>query len=92
VPSNGGDYDRFDCGPLRGYPMYALPALVLVALAVAAGTTSPRFAGYSASRHHRRWLFLAGKITLMLPIVLFGTLALQAVVGTEPNAARSRRN
>ncbi|MGA2144472.1 MAG: hypothetical protein ABSH49_05880 [Bryobacteraceae bacterium] len=74
--------------------MYALPALVLVALAVAAGTTSPRFAGYSASRHHRRWLFLAGKIVLMLmlPIVLFGTLALQAVVGTEPNAARSRRN
>lgn len=83
VPNDGGGYDRFDFGSLHAYPIFALPVVALIALLVAAATVSPRFGEYSAIHHHRRWLFLAGKIGLLLPIVLFGTLILQSLIAVE---------
>jgi hypothetical protein len=83
VPNDGGDYDRFDSGSLHSYPIFALPVVALIAMLVAAATVSLRFGEYSAIHHHRRWLFLAGKIALLLPIVLFGTLILQSMIAVE---------
>jgi hypothetical protein len=71
--SRGG----LDASPLRGYPVFALPAVILIALSVAAATTPARLRGY------RSWLFLTGKIALVLPVVFFCTLILQAIAGQE---------
>ena len=83
VPTDGGGYQRFDYGSLHSYPFFALPLVALIALLVATATTSVRFGEYPRSHHHRRWLFLAAKIGLVLPIVLFGTLVLQSLLGAE---------
>src|ERR1019366_4731154 len=49
-------------------PVLSLPSLV--------ATTSLRLGEYPANRCGWRWVFFAGKIAFMLPIVLFGGLDL----------------
>ena len=83
VPHQGGGDDRFECASLHAYPIFALPIVALIAMWVAAATVSLRLGEYPRSRHYRRWLFLAGKIALLLPIVLFGTLVLQSTLAME---------
>jgi hypothetical protein len=83
VPNDGGGYDGFASGSLHSYPIFALPLVALIALLVAATTVSLRFGDYSAIHLHRRRLFLAGKIGLLLPVVLFGTLIVQSMIAVE---------
>jgi uncharacterized membrane protein HdeD (DUF308 family) len=51
----------------------SLPALL--------ATTSLRLGEYPVNRYGWRWVFFAGKIALVLPLVFFGALALWPIVG-----------
>jgi hypothetical protein len=54
--------------------------MIAMALPVLPVTTSLRLGEYSANRGGRRWLFLAAKIALVVPIVFFGALAFAPIL------------
>lgn len=64
-----------------GQSLLAMLVMPLMALPGLLATTSLRLGEYPANRYGWRWVFLASKIALLLPIVFFGGLALWPIVG-----------
>lgn len=83
VPHGRENHVRISSGPLRSYPLYAMPAVVFICLLVAAATTLPRFRGWGHGRYWRGWMFLGGKIVLLVFIGFFLVLIVQAMIEAE---------
>ena len=60
--------------------------LALLGLPVLVATTSLRLGEYPANRCGWRWVFFAGKIALVLPLVFFGALDLWPIAGPAMRA------
>jgi hypothetical protein len=74
VPHRDGSADRFVCVPLAAPNLLdALLLMMGISAMVLPGVTSLSLGKYPA-HHVGRWIFLAAKFALVLPIVLFGTL------------------
>lgn len=74
APRPDGTVDRFTCVPLAARKLLVLCLLMIgVSVAILPAVTSLSLGEYPA-HHWRRWMFLAAKCALVLPIVLFGTL------------------
>jgi hypothetical protein len=63
-----------------GPPLLAMLLTALMALPGLLATTSLRLGEYPANRYGRRWVFLTGKIALILPIIFFAGLALWPIM------------
>ncbi len=83
LPHGRENYVRISSGPLRSYPLYAMPGVVLICLLIAAATTSPRFRGWRYGRHWRGWMFLGAKIVLLVLIGFSLVLIVQAMIRSE---------
>ncbi len=77
-----GGVDRFTCAPVsEPKPLFAFLLAMAVTGVVLPAVTSMSLGEYPANRHAlshatkmRRWIFLAVKMALVLPIVLFGSV------------------
>lgn len=78
----------------KGYFVLALPFILAISVLVLSATTSLALGEYPPNRHSpfrrirsRRWMFLAIKIILILPIVCCGSLDLASIValGFQPH-------
>lgn len=86
VPAGPGEMDYLTCDSLSGRarkPFHIFFFTVILALLALPATTPLPLGEYAATHHKRpyskrfrRWLFLASKIVLILPIVYFGSLDL----------------
>ncbi|MFN0164870.1 MAG: hypothetical protein ACKV22_00445 [Bryobacteraceae bacterium] len=91
VPGDQGGYDRIECASLdRRQPILVHFLMIVLAILVALAATSPALGEYPAARHSprgatrlRRWIFLAIKIALLIPIVFFGILDLAAISSSQ---------
>ena len=80
VQHAAGSVDRFICVPLaESRLLIVLLLMIAVGVLVLPSVTSMSLGAYPA-HHSRRWIFLAAKIALMLPIVLFGSLDLFSII------------
>jgi len=87
VPAEQGGYDRFECSSLAyGNAGMAYLSTIFVSLLLLSITTPLALGEYPANRHSptgaiglRRWIFLAIKLVLILPIACCGTLDLAAI-------------
>jgi len=83
-----GGVDRFTCVPVAEPQPFLAFLLVMAATGmVLPAVTSMSLGEYPANRHAlsrgagmRRWIFLGVKIVLVLPIVLFGSVALFSMI------------
>jgi hypothetical protein len=87
---------RYNCIPLSGPP----PLVVFAVMMATVGVILPAVTHFSLGEYHakrealsragemRRWLFLAAKIVLVAPIVLFGTLDVFSLIALaiQPHA------
>jgi hypothetical protein len=95
VPNQQGGYDRFECSSLaKGHILLAYLLMIPVSFLLLSATTTLALGEYPANRYSpagatrlRRWIFLAIKIALLLPIVCCGSLDLASLVakGLEPH-------
>lgn len=58
--------------------------MMIMALLVLPTTTSIELGEYPRTKPLRRWIFLAVKFVLVIPIVFFGTFQLVSLLSTEP--------
>ena len=83
-----GSVNRFVCVPLAA-PNLLVALLLMMAISgmVLPAITSLSLGEYPAN-HLRRWIFLAAKFALVLPIVLFGTLDVFSLIAIhlQPHA------
>jgi hypothetical protein len=92
--SDGG-YDRFTCIPLvEPTLLFAFLLMIAISGVILPAVTTLSLGEYPANRHahsrapeFRRWVFLASKIALVLPIVLFGSVDVFSLiaVGLQPH-------
>jgi len=68
---------------LQAFPIPAMLTELVVALLLLAATTPLSLGECPTNRNRRRWVFMSGKIVLLVPIVFFGSLDLGAVIGIE---------
>lgn len=95
VPNEQGGHDRFECVSLaKGHLILGYSLMILVSLLLLSTTTPLALGEYPANRHSptrslrlRRWIFLAIKIALLLPIVYCGSLDLASIIsmGFQPH-------
>ena len=64
-----------------GQSFLFMPVMAVVSLPALLATTSLRMGEYPANRNGWRWVFLAGKIALVLPIIPCGALVLLPIAG-----------
>jgi hypothetical protein len=84
IPNQHDGYDILECVLLdRGLPFLAILMMVPLAILILPTVTSLTLGEYPANRQARRWVFLAVKIALLLPIVFYGTLDLTPLVAQE---------
>jgi hypothetical protein len=96
VPNEQGGADHFDCALLAdGSLILVYLAVIPIALLVLPAITSIRLGEYPSNGHRRspatrprRWIFLAVKLALLLPVVFCGTLDLAFFLapGIQPHA------
>jgi hypothetical protein len=95
VPNEQGGYDRFECSSLaRGPVILAYLFMIPVSFLILSVSTRLALGEYPATRHSprgairlRRWIFLAIKIALLIPIVLCGSFELASLIakGFQPH-------
>ena len=91
IPRPGGAIDRFTMIPLAEPNLLLLFLLIMAVAALILPTVTTLSLGeYPTNRHAhsrtpeiRRWIFLAAKIALVLPIVLFGTLDVFSLIALD---------
>jgi hypothetical protein len=93
VPTENGGSDLFDCAALAdrmGTPIGRFLLTILFACVVLPATTSLSLGEYPGSHASaRRWIFLSGKIALVLVIAFFGSLDF-CHLGSTISSARLR--
>jgi hypothetical protein len=87
---------RFACTPLsEPHPLLSFLLMMLAAGVILPAVTTMSLGEYPANRHPlsratemRRWIFLAAKVLLVLPIALFGALDVFSLIsaGLQPHA------
>ncbi len=85
---------RFRCVPLMPRGLWAYLLMILISAAIVPAVISVHLGDYPASRHAsgtirlRRWIFLAVKLALILPLVLLGSLDVFSLIaiGIQPHA------
>jgi hypothetical protein len=88
VHNTEGGVDRFTFIPLaEPYLLFAFLLVMGLSVAILPAVTSLSLGEYPVNRHAlaratplRRWIFLAAKIALVLPIALFGSIDLFSVI------------
>lgn len=87
APNRQGNSDRFECAALaERQPLSAHLMILAMALLIVSATTSFHLGEYPALARRprfRRWLFLAAKVALVEPIVIFGSLTLAPLAGNS---------
>jgi hypothetical protein len=91
VPNDRGGYDRFEYSPVSERNFIVVYFLmILLSFLIVAATTPLALGEYPANRHSplgtmrlRRWIFLAIKIALLLPIVFCGSFDLASIVSVN---------
>jgi hypothetical protein len=80
--------ERFECIPVPEVHAFYLAGLLLaIACIVLPSVTSLSLGEYPANRTNlRRWIFLAAKVALILPIGLFGALDLLSLIAVSLQA------
>jgi hypothetical protein len=86
VQHSDGSLHRFICVPLTALNLpFALLMMMGISAMVLPAVTSLSLGEYPA-HHLRRWIFLAAKFVLVLPIVLFGTLDVFSLIAIHLQA------
>jgi hypothetical protein len=85
LPNEHGGYDNFECASLaRGQLIVAYLLMIVLAIVILGATTSLGLGEYPPNRNSpRRWIFLALKIALIVPIIFCGSLNLASFTATE---------
>ena len=95
VQNAEGGVDRFTCVPLQDEPKPLLAFLLVLAVSIVVvpTVTSLSLGEYPANRHQlsrtlemRRWIFLAVKIALVLPIVMLGSVDVLSLIAVNLQA------
>jgi hypothetical protein len=88
IQHSDGSVHRFVCVPLAAPRLLAVLLWMMVVSATVLPAVTSLSLGEYPAKHMRRWIFLAAKLALVLPIVLFGTLDVFSLIAIhlQPHA------
>ncbi len=84
VPNALGGYDRIECASLdRRQPFRVHVLMIILAIVIVGVAMYSTLPEYPTRHSYRRWIFVAVKIALLIPIVFFGILDLGALSSSQ---------